>query len=93
MIMRKFKYIILTTVFSFIVFSCEQESVQLNPYPSSGSGGSSGSSGSANFAKFVTIGGGYTSGMMDGALHTFGQSHSLAKGIISVGFATVAAIN
>ena len=62
MIMRKFKYIILTTVFSFIVFSCEQESVQLNPYPSSGSGGSSGSSGSANFAKFVTIGGGLASG-------------------------------
>ena len=79
MIMRKFKYIILTTVFSFIVFSCEQESVQLNPYPSSGSGSPSGSSGSANFAKFVTIGGGYTSGMMDGALHTFGQSHSVAK--------------
>ena len=79
MIMRKFKYIILTTIFSFMVFSCEQESMQLNPYPSSGSGGSSGSSGSASFAKFVTIGGSYTSGLMDGALHDFGQSHSVAK--------------
>ena len=77
--MKNFKYILLTTIFTFIGISCEQEMTELSPFPSEGYSSPSGSSGSANFAKFATIGGSYTAGMMDGALHTFGQSHSVAK--------------
>ena len=77
--MKNFKYILLTTIFTFIGISCEQEMTELSPFPSEGYSSPSGSSGSANFAKFATIGGSYTSGMMDGALHNFGQSHSVAK--------------
>ena len=77
--MKNFKYILLTTIFTFIGISCEQEMTELSPFPSEGYSSPSGSSGSADLSKFVTIGGGYASGMMDGALHTFGQSHSVAK--------------
>ena len=77
--MKNFKYILLTTIFSFIGISCEQEMTEISPFPSEGYSSPSGSSGSANFAKFATIGGSYTAGMMDGALHNFGQSHSVAK--------------
>ena len=77
--MKNFKYILLTTIFTFIGISCEQEMTELSPFPSQGYSAPSGSSGSASFAKFSTIGGSYTAGMMDGALHTFGQSHSVSK--------------
>ena len=79
MIMKKFKSIFLTAVLSLVFFACEQEVAELNPYPSSGGGSSSGSSGSADFSKFVTIGGSYTSGLMDGTLNNSGQMYSLGK--------------
>lgn len=77
--MKNFKYILLTTIFSFIGISCEQEMTELSPFPSAGSSSPSGSSGSADFTKFVTIGGSFTAGFMDGALHDFGQTHSLGR--------------
>ena len=79
MIMKKFKSIFLTAVLSLVFFACEQEVAEFNPYPSSGGSSSSGSSGSADFSKFVTIGGSYTAGLMDGTLNTNGQMYSLGK--------------
>lgn len=77
--MKKFKSIILTAFLSLVFFSCEQEIADFQPYPSSSSGSSSGKSGSANFSKFVTIGGSFTAGTMDGTLNTSGQMYSLGK--------------
>ena len=82
--MIKFKHIILTAIFSFAMFSCEQEVLELNPYPTPDGGAVTGTSGSADFTKVATIGGSFTAGLMDGTLNDVGQSGSLGR-MISVG--------
>ena len=82
--MIKFKHIILTAIFSFAMFSCEQEVLELNPYPPPDGGVVTGTSGSADFTKVATIGGSFTAGLMDGTLNDVGQSGSLGR-MISVG--------
>lgn len=82
--MIKFKHIILTAIFSFAMFSCEQEMLELNPYPTPDGGAVTGTSGSADFTKVATIGGSFTAGLMDGTLNDVGQSGSLGR-MISVG--------
>ena len=82
--MIKFKHIILTAIFSFAMFSCEQEVLELNPYPTPDGGVVTGTSGSADFTKVATIGGSFTAGLMDGTLNDVGQSGSLGR-MISVG--------
>lgn len=82
--MIKFKHIILTAIFTFAMFSCEQEMLELNPYPTPDGGAVTGTSGSADFTKVATIGGSFTAGLMDGTLNDVGQSGSLGR-MISVG--------
>ena len=82
--MIKFKHIILIAIFSFTMFSCEQEVLELNPFPTPDGGSMTGTSGSADFTKVATIGGSFTAGLMDGTLNDVGQSGSLGK-MISVG--------
>ena len=82
--MIKFKHIILTAIFSFTMFSCEQEMLELNPFPTPDGGSTTGTSGSADFTKVATIGGSFTAGLMDGTLNDVGQSGSLGR-MISVG--------
>ena len=82
--MIKFKHIILIAIFSFTMFSCEQEVLELNPFPTPDGGSMTGTSGSADFSKVATIGGSFTAGLMDGTLNDVGQSGSLGK-MISVG--------
>tara|TARA_B100001287_G_scaffold122296_1_gene103086 strand:- start:2231 stop:3805 length:1575 start_codon:yes stop_codon:yes gene_type:complete len=66
------------------MFSCEQEMLELNPYPTPDGGAVTGTSGSADFTKVATIGGSFTAGLMDGTLNDVGQSGSLGR-MISVG--------
>ena len=82
--MIKFKHIILTAIFSFAMFSCEQEVLELKPFPTPDAGAVTGTSGSADFTKVATIGGSFTAGLMDGTLNDVGQSGSLGR-MISVG--------
>ena len=77
--MKKFKSIILTVAFSLVFFACEQEMTELKPNVYNPAGTPSGDSGSADFSKFVTIGGSFTAGLMDGTLNTSGQMHSVGK--------------
>ena len=77
--MKKFKSIILTVALSLVFFACEQEVTELKPNVYSPAGTPSGNSGSADFSKFVTIGGSFTAGLMDGTLNNSGQMYSLGK--------------
>ena len=77
--MKKFKSIFLTVALSLVFFACEQEVTELKPNVYSPAGTPSGNSGSADFSKFVTIGGSYTAGLMDGTLNNSGQMYSLGK--------------
>ena len=77
--MKKFKSIILTVALSLVFFACEQEVAEFKPYVYNPAGTPSGNSGSADFSKFVTIGGSFTAGLMDGTLNNSGQMYSLGK--------------
>ena len=77
--MKKFKSIFFIVALSLVFFACEQEVTELKPNAYSPAGTPSGNSGSADFSKFVTIGGSFTAGLMDGTLNNSGQMYSLGK--------------
>jgi len=77
--MKKFKSIFFIVALSLVFFACEQEVTELKPNVYSPAGTPSGNSGSADFSKFVTIGGSFTAGLMDGTLNNSGQMYSVGK--------------
>ncbi len=77
--MKTIKQITFMAIFSFIAWSCEQDTIMLLDPVAVAPSTPSGSAGGADFTKFSAIGGSYTAGFMNGALYTDGQNNSLAK--------------
>ena len=76
--MKTIKQLTIIAIFSFIAWSCEQETIMKVDPAATAAASPSGSAGSADFTKFSVMGGSFEAGFMDGALYTNGQKNSLA---------------
>ncbi len=77
--MKNFRSIWGLIIFSFLLFSCEQEVIEkYEPVTEIPPVVETPTAGSAVFTKYVAIGNSLTAGYMNGALYTAGQDNSLA---------------
>ena len=84
--MKKFPIYILS--FAMLLWSCEQEQIELQPQPQEPPIVETPDRGSADFTKYVAVGNSLTAGFQAGALFDAGQQNSLAA-MLARQFATV----
>lgn len=84
--MKKFPIYILS--FVLLLWSCEQEQIELQQQPQEPPVVETPDKGSADFTKYVAVGNSLTAGFQAGALFTAGQQNSLAA-MLAQQFATV----